>query len=126
MTPIFWMHFDAITAPPVMPAHYIFDPLQLDRDAWSLKRVQFVYECLLEVPVTIHKGDTVGLLTHLAAGGPIVTFDTPEPWLRQCMQALRARGPVEILAPEPFVNLRGPVDLRRFSRYWRKAEPLLL
>jgi hypothetical protein len=126
VTPIFWMHFDALSAPPVTPAHYIFDPSQLDRDAWSLKRIQFVYECLLELPVTIHKGDTVNLLTRLAAGAPIVTIDTPDPWLRECIQTFRARGTVEVIPPEPFVNLREPVDLRRFSRYWRKAEPLLL
>jgi deoxyribodipyrimidine photo-lyase len=126
VTPIFWMHFDALSAPPVTPAHYIFDPSQLDRDAWSLKRIQFVYECLLELPVTIHKGDTVNLLTRLAAGAPIVTIDTPDPWLRVCIQTLRACGTVEVIPPEPFVNFREPVDLRRFSRYWRKAEPLLL
>jgi len=30
---------------------------------------------------------------------------------------------VQVLEPEPFVELDGRVDLGRFSRYWRRAEP---
>ena len=33
-----------------------------------------------------------------------------------------ARVPLQLLDPDPFVVLEEPVDLRRFSRYWRRAE----
>lgn len=33
--------------------------------------------------------------------------------------------PLQVLEPEPFVVLPPPVDLRRFSRYWKLAVPRL-
>ncbi|MCX5931225.1 MAG: hypothetical protein NTW83_05205 [Cyanobacteria bacterium] len=33
--------------------------------------------------------------------------------------------PLQVLEPEPFVVLPQPVDLRRFSRYWKLAVPRL-
>ncbi|MFN5696844.1 MAG: hypothetical protein ACK486_07410, partial [Cyanobacteriota bacterium] len=42
---------------------------------------------------------------------------------------LAAALPLQLLEPEPFVDLpltgAGTPDLRRFSRYWRRAEPLV-
>jgi hypothetical protein len=33
-----------------------------------------------------------------------------------------ARVPIEVLSEQPFLPYNGPIDLKRFSRYWRVAE----
>ncbi len=45
-----------------------------------------------------------------------------DPRVEAICQALEQELPVEVLEPEPFVELDGRVDLVRFSRYWRRAE----
>lgn len=86
-----------------------------------MKRLQFVYETLLELPVEIHRGRTAEILRAQAATR-IVTVDSPDPWLREQFQQL----PLEVLPSPAFVELSGKVDLKRFSRYWAKAEGKLL
>ena len=41
------------------------------------------------------------------------------------VQGSRRPQPLELLDPEPFVNLPRPPRLGRFSRYWREAEPVV-
>ena len=120
-----WVHFDCLCTdwidPAMGPAVFVFD----DAERWSLKRVGFVYESLLEMPdVEIWRGpivQTIGALARERGLESVVSVETPDPRLRAQGAALA----VEWIAPEPFVALSGTVDLRRFSRYWRKAEPVL-
>lgn len=130
-----WVHADCLDAgwidPAAGPAVYVFDDRQLEADGWSLQRVGFVYECLLEMPrVEIWRGPLAATLVHLVAErqlDSVVTVPTPDPWLQGQAAQLGAAGVrLEWLARDPFVALSGTVDLRRFSRYWQKAEPLLL
>ena len=129
-----WVHADCLNAdwidPTAGPSVFVFDDRQLEAEQWGLKRVGFIYECLLELPaVEIWRGplaDTLAALAKDRQVESIITVQTPDPWLHAQAAALAAaRIPVEWRAPEPFVTLSGPVDLRRFSRYWRKAEPVL-
>lgn len=128
--PLLWIHEDclSVTAPPFArypqaPAVWVWDDEHLRSERWSLKRVQFVYECLLELPVAIERGDPARVLTEqaLAFGAQrIVTVASPSPRWAQIRQALRV--PVEVLEPVPLVELRGHTDLKRFSRYWKRAQ----
>jgi hypothetical protein len=126
MSKVIWVHDDALRHWWVQsPAVYVFDDDKLRREGWSLKRIGFVYECLLELPLEIRRGDPVTQVrefqqAHGAEG--IQTMDSPDPRLRQQMAEMGA----EIVADEPFVVLTGKLDLRRFSRYWAKAERALL
>jgi len=130
-----WVHADCLSADwidrSVGPASFVFDDRQLEAENWSLKRVGFVYECLLELPgVEIWRGPLAETLTQVVQQrqlASIVTVRTPDPWLQREAATLTAGGiRVEWIAAEPFVALSGSPDLRRFSRYWRKAEPVLL
>lgn len=121
-----WVHMDCLRMDWVKgPAVYVFDDRQLAEEGWGLQRIGFVYECLLEMPgVEIWRGEaaeTLGELVRERGLEGVVTVRTPDPWL----QAEAARAGVEWVEPEPFVSLSGPVDLRRFSRYWGKAERAL-
>ena len=130
MSLLFWMHSDNLCALPdtlVAEAAFIFDDEQIRQAGWGLKRIMFIYECLLELPVEIYRGPTVETLLALAGeqSAAIITVDSPDPWVREQFSRLREHAPVEVLPLPPFVKLREPVDLRRFSRYWKQAGPLL-
>ena len=101
----------------------MWDDAELQRAGWSLKGIGFIYECRLDLPVTI-RGDPVSEVCRFAqelrcAG--IATMASPDPRI----QAQAAAMGAEILPLDPFVELKGKVDLARFSRYWRKAEVAL-
>jgi hypothetical protein len=129
---LIWVHADclhrqspAYRAYPDSPSLFVWDDAELQRAGWSLKRIGFIYECLLDLPVTIRRGDPVREVLSFAEesrSSGIVTMASPDPHI----QAQAAAMDAEILPPEPFVELKGKLDLARFSRYWRKAEPALL
>ena len=105
----------------------MFDDEQIEAVGWGLKRILFVYETLLELPVEIHRGAIVETLANLAKTCEgIVTVDTPDPWLRSRIAELRQVAPVEVKPRPVFVELDGTVVLKRFSQYWAKAERKLL
>ncbi len=121
MKRIFWMHSDCLR-PVEGDAVFIFDPAQVEHEQWSLKRLVFLFESVPE-EVTILKGDTVTLLSRF---DEVVTEDTPDPWLRKRITQLL---PLVTLLPAPgFAGLRTfqEADLKRFTRYWKKAESKVL
>jgi deoxyribodipyrimidine photo-lyase len=95
-------------------------------------RIRFLRECLAELPVAVRQGD--GAAEVLAAArafgcdGVVSTLPV-DPRLRRLAARVAAELPLRLLAPAPFVDLPvagpGAPDLRRFSRYWRRAEPLV-
>ena len=103
------------------PKIFVFDP-QL-HGAWSLKRLQFVADCLSEMEqVEVWMGDTYEILIKKGVG-QLISQDTPNLKIK------------ELLAP--FLPNWHPVDkftnidisekrLKRFSRYWEKVGPVVL
>ena len=113
---ILWIHDDCLgpesrvfAAYREAPAVYVFDEAWIERRQWALKRIGFVYECLLELQVEILSGDVA----------------TPDPHLQEQILRIGRQTPVDTLHAEPLVDLPGDVDLRRFSRYWKRAEAAL-
>jgi deoxyribodipyrimidine photo-lyase len=95
-------------------------------------RLRFLRECLAELPVEVRQGDVAAevLAAATAAGADgVVTSRAVDPRFAGIAQRLAAALPLQVLEPEPFVDLPqtgpGAPDLKRFSRYWRKAEPLV-
>ncbi|MBL8209067.1 MAG: hypothetical protein JNK87_00060 [Bryobacterales bacterium] len=122
-----WLNLTALGEP--APAVFVFDDAQLQMDGWTLKRIGFLYECLLELPVEIRRGHPPTEVAAFAAvhgATGVVTMDTPDPRLRAQMEELRQIMPIEIRSEPPFVELGPTPDLRRFSRYWQKAMPKLI
>jgi len=73
MPPILWIHSDclrptnpALLAHPDAPAIFVWDDALLTQYHISLKRIVFMYEALLELPVTIYRGDVVAQITQFA------------------------------------------------------------
>ena len=132
--PIVWVHGDclspknpALQTYPDAPAIWVWDEKLLEEWQISLKRVVFIYECLLELPVTIRRGDVavevVAFAKEHGADG-VATADSPSPRFETICDDIEAASllEVEVLSPEPFVKYDGYIDLKRFSRYWRVAQ----
>ena len=150
--PLVWVHHEALgpanpalRAHPGAPALAVLDAAWIaggpgsggpDPEAWeeppAAGRLRFLRQCLAELPVTVVQGDGVGTLRAAAiahGADAIVTSRPVDPRLRRIVARLATELPVRLLEPEPFVDLPltgpGSPDLRRFSRYWRQAEPLV-
>ncbi|WP_438982812.1 hypothetical protein [Vulcanococcus sp.] len=142
--PILWIHGEALgpanpalQAHPDRPAVFVFDaellagrspttgdPASTSQPV-SLKRIGFLYECLLELPVSLRKGDVAAEVLAFArvhGADGIVTSAGIDPRVAAICAALEQELPVQVLEPRPFVELENRVDLGRFSRYWRRAE----
>lgn len=148
--PVLWIHGEALgpanpalQAFPDRPAVFVFDtellggrsptssdPANTLGEPVSLKRIGFLYECLLELPVTIRRGDVAEeVLTFAQRHGAdgVVTSEATDPRFGQIAERIAAGLPLEVLPVPPFVpeGSGQPFDLGRFGRYWRRAEPLL-
>ncbi len=130
--PIIWVHGDvlspenpALQAYAESPAIWVWDDALIEEWQLSLKRITFIYECLLELPVTIRRGDVAAEVIAFAnehnADG-IVTAESPSPRFDGICDKIEESLPIEVLPVEPFVKYDGYIDLKRFSRYWRVAE----
>ncbi len=127
-----WVHGDslsptnpALLAYPDAPAVWVWDEELLRQWQISRKRIVFIYECLLELPVEIRRGNVVQELTqamHEQGAKQLVTTHSPSPRFKQIVQALSQQFTLEILPLPPLVPPQKYVDLKRFSRYWKAVE----
>lgn len=103
------------------PKIFVFDPKL--QGHWSLNRLQFVADCLIDLEnVEVWLGDTYDVLTQLKIGH-VISQATPNPALKRVLQAFSPQWQRE--APLVDVDL-SEKQLKRFSRYWEKAGPILL
>jgi hypothetical protein len=136
MQPILWIHGDCLSPGhpaferyPGHPALWVWDDVLLDEWQISLKRIIFLYECLLELPVEIRRGDPATQILAFAsehAADTVITSESPGPRFRAICAALQPTLTVQILPVEAFILYNGQLDLKRFSRYWQVAEPYAL
>lgn len=130
---ITWIH-DEMLSPawlsPDSPALFVFDEEWIRDEQISLKRIVFLYECLLEMPsVEIRKGNVVAEVTAFAQqhdATRIVMARSPLPRIQSQGAELAIELGVDWIAPEPIATLPEGVDLKRFSRFWRRAEKQVL
>lgn len=142
---LIWIHGDclnphspALLAHPDAPRVFVFDEAVLAQYRISLKRIAFMYECLLEIShVEIRKGQVAAELAEAAREHHckrIVTVESVAPRFARLRAQLQREHnlPVEVLPLEPFVELsqteQARLELKRFSRYWNpiKAKALTL
>jgi hypothetical protein len=132
MNSVLWIHEDmlnpkaALWQRPHAGAVYVFDEEHLRDAGYALKRLLFIYESLLELPVSIRKGNTVEIVSSFAAergAEHILTSASVQPWIRRAVERLRACWSVEVIPEAPFLQCPEPSDLTRFARFWREVEP---
>ena len=110
----------ALKTHPDLPRVFVFDMGDDAHGLSALKRLQFIADCLAEIPdVLVYKGETAAVLNALRVAS-VVTQNTPQRWLHGRLSAFDVEW-----IPEPaFAEYRGA--LRRFTPYWKKVETALM
>lgn len=105
---------------PDTPRVFIFDTAQLERDGFSLRRVQFIADCVSEIPnIQVYKGTISEVLKELGTE-VVITQKTPQLHISSSLNGFKVHWHDE---PE-FVSFRG--RLKRFMHYWKAVEPELI
>ena len=135
MADIVWVHGDclritnpALAAYPDAPALFVWDDALLRQRRISMKRIVFMYEALLELPVAIYRGDVVAHIQAFAQqqqATRIVTSASVAPRFHHIVTQLRKQYTVNVLPEPEFVELPAHSDVRRFTRYWNAVAPQL-
>ncbi|NJL09723.1 MAG: deoxyribodipyrimidine photo-lyase [Calothrix sp. SM1_7_51] len=130
--PIIWIHGDCLSPKnpaleeyPNTPAIWVWDDTLLEEWQISIKRITFIYECLLELPVVIRRGDMAEEIIAFASyhnATKVVAADSPSPRFQKICDKIERSLKVEVFEVEPFFDYDGFIDLKRFSRYWKVAE----
>ena len=133
--PILWIHDEALgpanpalRAWPQAPALFVFDTDWIHANRISRKRLGFLYEAALDLPVTLRKGDVATEVLAFAqrhGADGVVTSAAVDPRLQRIADAIETERPLQELEPDAFVDLPRPPRLGRFSRYWREAESVV-
>ena len=133
--PIIWAHEEALGSrnpalleQPDRPAIFVFDTRWIREACISRKRLGFLYESALDLPVTLRKGDVarevIAFVERHQADGVVSSLPV-DPRLERIAESIEQHCQLDLLAPEPFVDMPRPPRLGRFSRYWRDAEPVV-
>jgi hypothetical protein len=130
--PIIWVHGDCLSPYnpglekyPQAPAIWVWDETLIEVWQIGLKRLTFIYESLLELPVDIRRGDVALEILAFAQehhANLVVTTNSPSPRFDYICQKLGASIEIEVLQVADFFDYEGWIDLQRFSRYWKVAE----
>ena len=133
--PILWVHEEALgPANPALqdypdaPGLFVFDEAWIREQAISRKRIGFLYESALSLPLTLRRGDVASevlLFAQRHGADAVVTSAVVDPRLQRIAAAIDRELPLWMLDPDPFVSLAKPPRLGRFSRYWREAEAVV-
>lgn len=136
MKTIAWIHADnlnpnqlALTKEGDIPAIFVWDDNLLNEWEIGFKRIVFIYECLLELSVTIRRGDVAEEVVKFAKehnATRILTPASPSPRHHIICQTIANNMPkgsrIEVQRDPAFVDYKGHIDLKRFSRYWRTVK----
>lgn len=130
--PIIWIHGDclsprnpALEEYPEATAIWVWDDALIEEWQLSLKRLTFIYECLLELPVVIRRGNVAKEVLAFAKEhntNKVVTANSPSPRFDVICDEIERSVELEVFEVEPFFDYDGYIDLKRFSRYWKVAE----
>jgi hypothetical protein len=130
--PIIWVHGDclspnnpALREYPDAPAIWVWDDALIEEWQLSLKRLTFIYECLLELPVVIRRGNVAQEVLAFAQehnANQVATAESVSPRFDIICEEIEKNIDLEIFEVEPFFEYDGYIDLKRFSRYWKVAE----
>ncbi|MBW4477778.1 MAG: hypothetical protein KME54_13130 [Tolypothrix brevis GSE-NOS-MK-07-07A] len=130
--PIIWVHGDCLSPQnpalkeyPDAPAIWVWDDALIEESQLSLKRLTFIYECLLELPVVIRRGDVTREILAFAKEHNtsfVVTAESVSPRFDMICNEIEKTLDLEIFEVEPFFEYDGYINLKRFSRYWKVAE----
>jgi len=131
--PLLWVHTDCLNPAGVLferdsksDAVYVWDEGWFREEEISRKRVVFLEECLAEMPRVAQRRGEVAVEVLAAAKSVgathVVSQRTVDPRLIAAARLIGKVLPVKWVDPPAFVNTDRGFELKRFSRYWQKAQ----
>ncbi|WP_019895338.1 hypothetical protein [Hydrogenovibrio halophilus] len=133
MSTVYWLHDECLKRPDAITESdrliSVWDHQYLFDQAWSLKRLVFLYESLCSLGCDIYQAHINEVLTHLSARpevSEIVTWEAQDPRLNRMIENAKCCHPNLQVRPQPNMvdmNIRPPV--KRFFHYWKRTEATL-
>ncbi|MFN6034427.1 MAG: hypothetical protein ACK48B_10375, partial [Dolichospermum sp.] len=129
--PIVWVNGDclspynpALQEYPQAPALWVWDDALIAKWHIGLKRLTFIYECLLELPVEIRRGNVAAEVLAFAQEhntNHVVTTDSPSPLFSDICDPIEKSAQLEVFAVVRFFEVDGCMEFPRFSGSWKVA-----
>jgi len=111
---------------PGSPALFVFDDEWIAAERHSAARLRFLYACAVDAGASVRRGDVVRAVLDFAAlhdARRVVTTRAADPRIKRQIERLAASLRVDAVPDDPLIDPAVPTpDLRRFSRYWSKAQ----
>ena len=106
---------------PDSKALFIWDDAYFKKRNYSLKRLVFIYETLISMPVEIVHGKTLEIVKEIAPK-KVITPYTPDLELRLLIREMSREFELEFVYPKAFAHIDDKFDFTRFFKYWNKAK----
>ena len=102
-------------------AIHIWDDAYYRMQRYSFKRLVFIYETLLELPLEIIHGNTLDVLKAQNVE-QIVIPQTGDQALTNLFKEIEKIKTVQYLSETPFVPIDRTFQFKRFFKYWNQAK----
>ena len=112
---------DVYEASESFKAVHIWDDEYYRSQRYSLKRLVFIYETLLDLPLEIIHGNTLDILSEENSDHIVIPY-SGDPVLKTLFSKIEKIKTVQYLFETSFVNLDRTVEFKRFFKYWNQAK----
>ena len=102
-------------------AIHIWDDEYYRAQRYSLKRLVFIYETLLDLPLEIIHGKTLDILSVENFDDIVIPYSGDQA-LKNLFSKIEKIKTVHYLFETSFVNLDRTVEFKRFFKYWNQAK----
>ena len=113
--------FGAYEASEKFKAIHIWDDEYYRAQRYSLKRLVFIYETLLDLPLEIIHGKTLDILSKENHDHIVIPYSGDQA-LKNLFSKIEKIKTVHYLFETSFVNLDRTVEFKRFFKYWNQAK----
>ena len=112
---------DVYEASESFKAVHIWDDEYYRSQKYSLKRLVFIYETLLDLPLEIIHGNTLDILSEENSDHIVIPYSGDQV-LKTLFSKIEKIKTVQYLFETSFVHLDRAVEFKRFFKYWNQAK----
>jgi hypothetical protein len=133
MSILYWLHDECLKQPEGFKAGdrlvYIWDAGYFNDQAWSFKRLVFLYECLCSLGCEIYQAEDINALRQLIEQNDtstMITWQAHDPILARRIQKAKQHHPsLQVLPQTSLVAMHIQPPVKRFFHYWKRVEKSL-
>ena len=133
MKRLFWLHDESLSVPAAAKRDdllvFFWHSDYFSQQAWSLKRLVFIYETLCSLPVTIYAGEPTRLLQALKREhtfSDIMVQRPFDPLLTVQLNQVEQTHPLNLYNAPSMMDNSQIKPCKRFYAYWQQIEGQLL